>query len=74
MTTITMLINGEAVQAQSGATFTRSNPLDGKVATTAPAASVQDAVAAVDAAAAAFPGWAATSARHWERTSAPPIC
>lgn len=61
MTTITMLINGEAVQAQSGATFTRSNPLDGKVATTAPAASVQDAVAAVEAAAAAFPAWAATS-------------
>jgi benzaldehyde dehydrogenase (NAD) len=61
MTTITMLINGEATQAQGGATFTRSNPLDGQVATTAPAASVQDAVAAVEAAAAAFPAWAATS-------------
>ncbi|MDQ7746673.1 aldehyde dehydrogenase family protein [Hydrogenophaga pseudoflava] len=61
MTTIHMLINGEAVRAQSGASFNRSNPLDGQVATTAPAASVQDAVAAVEAAAAAFPAWSATS-------------
>ena len=60
MKTIAMLINGEAVQAASGATFERRNPLDGEVATRAPAASVADAIAAVDAAASAFPAWSAT--------------
>ena len=59
--TITMLINGEACAATGGASFTRANPLDGKVATVAPAATVQDAVAAVEAAAAAFPAWSRTS-------------
>ncbi|NDY94097.1 aldehyde dehydrogenase, partial [Ideonella livida] len=48
-----------ATQAADGRTFTRANPLDGQVATQAPAASVADAQAAVDAAAAAFPAWAA---------------
>ena len=38
MTAISMLINGERVQATGGATFERRNPLDGSVATTAPAA------------------------------------
>jgi benzaldehyde dehydrogenase (NAD) len=61
MKTISMLINGEQVNALNGATFTRLNPLDGTVATTAPAATAADAKAAVDAAALAFPGWAATS-------------
>ncbi len=59
MTTISMLINGKKVPASNGATFERKNPLDGTVATTAPAATVQDAVAAVEAAAKAFPEWAA---------------
>jgi len=60
MSSISMLIGGEQTQARSGATFTRLNPLDGLVATTAPAASPEDAIAAVDAAAAAFPAWART--------------
>lgn len=60
-TTITMLINGAALTASNGATFNRTNPLDGQVATTAPAATPQDAVAAVEAAAAAFPAWSQTS-------------
>src|SRR5476649_2903145 len=60
MNTIAMLINGEAVQAAKGATFERRNPLDGEVATRAPAASVADALAAVEAAARAFPAWSAT--------------
>jgi benzaldehyde dehydrogenase (NAD) len=59
MQTVTMLIDGEAVQARNGATFERRNPLDGTVASRAPAATVEDAVAAVDAAAAAFPVWSA---------------
>lgn len=54
-----MLINGASVAASNGATFTRFNPLDNSVATTAPAATVEDARAAVDAAAKAFPAWAA---------------
>ena len=61
MSSISMLINGEPAQARSGATFTRANPLDGQVATTAPAASPEDAIAAVEAAAAAFVTWSRTS-------------
>ncbi|WP_354681873.1 aldehyde dehydrogenase [Cupriavidus necator] len=57
---ISMLINGEQVQARNGATFERRNPLDGSVATVAPAATEEDAVAAVDAAAAAFKTWSRT--------------
>lgn len=55
----TMLIAGQAVQAGNGATFERRNPLDGSVATRAPAATPQDAVRAVEAAQQAFPAWAA---------------
>jgi len=55
----TMLINGQAVQAENGAYFERSNPLDGSVASRAPAATVADALRAVDAAQQALPGWAA---------------
>ena len=54
---ISMLIDGEHVQASGGATFERRNPLDGEVATVAPAATPADAVAAVDAAARAFGSW-----------------
>lgn len=61
MTTIQMLIGGESCQATSGKTFERRNPLDGQVATVAPAASAEDARAAVNAAAAAFVGWSRTS-------------
>ncbi|MDQ0027337.1 benzaldehyde dehydrogenase (NAD) [Variovorax paradoxus] len=60
MGTISMLINGESRQASDGATFERRNPLDGAVATIAPAATKADAVAAVEAAAAAFPAWSRT--------------
>jgi benzaldehyde dehydrogenase (NAD) len=59
MTQISLLIGGERRQAEGGATFERRNPLDGSVATTAPAASVADAIAAVEAASRAFPAWSA---------------
>ena len=59
MNTISMLINGEAVDARNAARFTRNNPLDGAIATSAPAATADDARAAVDAAAQAFPAWSA---------------
>ena len=60
MSDLSMLINGLAVSAEKGATFERRNPLDGSVATRAPAASVGDAVAAVEAAAEAFKTWSQT--------------
>ncbi len=60
MNRIDMLINGETCQAGNGATFERRNPLDDAVATVAPAATVADAVAAVDAAAEAFKSWSLT--------------
>ncbi|MDO9094115.1 MAG: aldehyde dehydrogenase [Rubrivivax sp.] len=60
MPDLTMLINGLNVSAEKGATFERRNPLDGAVVTRAPAASVADAVAAVDAAAEAFKTWSQT--------------
>ncbi len=60
MSDIQMLIGGSSRDASNGATFERRNPLDQSVATRAPAATVEDAKAAVDAAAKAFPAWAAT--------------
>lgn len=59
MTSINMLIGGERRAAADGASFERRNPLDGSVATRAPAATVADAVAAVDAASRAFAEWSA---------------
>lgn len=60
MSDLSMLINGLKVTAEKGATFERRNPLDGTVATRAPAASPQDAVMAVEAAAEAFRTWSET--------------
>lgn len=57
---ISMLINGERVESRNGTTFERRNPLDGNVATVAPAATVEDAVAAVNAASDAFRSWSRT--------------
>ncbi|WP_432730129.1 aldehyde dehydrogenase [Variovorax sp. W6] len=60
MTDISMLIDGERRAATGGATFERRNPLDGGIATRAPAATPADAVAAVEAAHRAFAAWSAT--------------
>ncbi|MBI5278889.1 MAG: aldehyde dehydrogenase [Burkholderiales bacterium] len=57
MSDLSMLINGLKVTAERGATFERRNPLDGTVATRAPAASAADAEMAVEAAAEAFRTW-----------------
>jgi benzaldehyde dehydrogenase (NAD) len=57
---VSMYIHGVAVPASNGATFERRSPLDGSLATVAPAATLQDAMAAADAAAAAFKGWSQT--------------
>jgi len=60
MSDMSMLINGLKVTAEKGATFERRNPLDGTVATRAPAASAADAVMAAEAAAEAFRTWSET--------------
>jgi len=55
---VKLLIGGE--DRGAGATFDRNDPVTGAVATRSAAAGVAEARAAVDAAAAAFPAWAAT--------------
>jgi len=54
-----MLVNNEDTDSAGTKTFIRVNPMTGEPATRAAAASVTDVKAAVDAAAAAFPAWAA---------------
>jgi acyl-CoA reductase-like NAD-dependent aldehyde dehydrogenase len=54
-----LLINNVDRSSAGGNTYARHNPMTSEVATRAAAASVVDANAAVDAAAAAFPAWAA---------------
>ncbi|MGY1411002.1 MULTISPECIES: aldehyde dehydrogenase [unclassified Luteimonas] len=56
-----LLIGGARRGAAKGATFERLDPVTGTVASRAPAATLEDATAAVDAAAGAFPAWSATS-------------
>ena len=56
-----MLIDNADAAAAGGVTFDRLNPITGKVATRAAAASVEDAIKAANSAAAAFPAWSATS-------------
>jgi len=57
VTAISLRIAGEAHETSES--FDRLNPVTGEVATTASAANVDDANAACDAAAAAFPAWSA---------------
>ena len=60
MTDLGLLINNETVPASNGASFVRNNPMTGAVATRAAAASIEDALRAAGAAAAAFPSWSCT--------------
>lgn len=60
MENLNLYINGTHVPAEGGRRFRRENPVSGEVVTEAAAASVADATSAVDAAARAFPDWAAT--------------
>jgi len=59
MNTVRLLIAGREHDAADGRTFDCLNPLTGDVATRSAAATLADARAAVDAAAAAFPVWSA---------------
>lgn len=59
MVELTLLINGRSVAAEANASFDRLGPLGSEAITRAPAAQLADAVAAVEAAACAFPTWSA---------------
>src|SRR5580700_10333747 len=59
MEDVKLLIGDRDVAAKGAATFNRLNPLSGEVATRAAAAQVEDAIAAAEAAAKAFPAWSA---------------
>ncbi len=56
---IQLLIGDKDVDAAGGRTFERKNPMTGAVATRAAAGSIEDVAKAVEAAAKAFPAWAA---------------
>lgn len=64
MDVLGLMVDSEETTASDGATFERRNPISGDVATRAAAATVDDAIAAVDAAAAAFPAWSRSSPRE----------
>jgi len=59
MNEVRLLIGGTDIAAKSGATFERNSPISGNAVSRAAAASADDARAACDAAAKAFPAWAA---------------
>jgi vanillin dehydrogenase len=58
---VSMLIGGHPAEASNAATFERHSPVTGDLVTIAAAATPDDANAAANAAAAAFPAWSATS-------------
>jgi benzaldehyde dehydrogenase (NAD) len=58
-----LFIGGNHVPAAGEKKFERRNPLDGQMSSRAAAATVPDAIAAVQSAAEAFPGWAAVGPR-----------
>src|ERR1700741_2625472 len=60
MTEVQLLIADQDTAASNAATFERTNPISGSVATRAAAATVDDARAAAAAAAAAFSAWSET--------------
>src|SRR6478735_8952382 len=61
---IGLMIGAEGSASASGGVFERTNPVTGEVATRAAAAKAKDAIAAVEAAAAAFPAWSKTGPSH----------
>ncbi len=64
MKTVDLLINGKSRKAAGGGYFERQNPITGLLATKAAAATVDDALQAADAAAAAFPSWSETAPKQ----------
>lgn len=64
MTKVKLRIGAELCDASNGRYFERLSPLPGATATRAAAATVQDANAAIDYAAAAFDAWSCTGPNH----------
>jgi acyl-CoA reductase-like NAD-dependent aldehyde dehydrogenase len=60
MLRVNLMIGDRELSAADGRTFDRHDPLTGEIASQAAAATIADAVAAAEAAARAFPNWAAT--------------
>ena len=60
MNEVALLIDGQPTTAEGGKLFERTNPVNGLAVTSAAAAGVGDVNRAVEAAAVAFPSWAAT--------------
>jgi len=60
MNEVALLVDGQPATAEGGRFFQRTNPVNGLAVTNAAAAGVADVNRAVEAAAAAFPSWAAT--------------
>jgi acyl-CoA reductase-like NAD-dependent aldehyde dehydrogenase len=71
-----MYINGEWVAAADGTTFDDRNPYTGDVYAKVASGKAEDAKRAVDGAAEAFPGWAATlpgeRAMYFLKAAGPP--
>lgn len=59
MNAVNLLIGGRSRPATGHAAYECRNPISGEVASTVSAATVEDAIRAADAAAAAFPAWSA---------------
>jgi len=60
MNKIALIVDGEACDATSGATFDRKDPVTGKVATTTAAATLEDVNRTAEVAAKAFETWSET--------------
>ena len=60
MNHVELLIGGRSTAARASRVFSRIDPVKGTATTSAASATVDDVVAAVDAATTAFPGWSAT--------------
>ena len=60
-------VGGEWVEAAGGATYEDLDPFTGDVVATAPAGGAEDAVRAIEAAAAAFPAWSQTPPAERQR-------
>ena len=56
-----LFIGGKWIESTSGETFNDLNPFTGEVYAQVPAGTREDARQAIDAAKAAFPGWASSS-------------
>src|ERR1700678_1143697 len=59
---VSFIVDGTAMEAESGATYERKDPMTGKVATRAAAATLADVDKVVAAASAAFENWLQTRA------------